>query len=186
MNLREHEWDEAKHPRAQAGGASGGEFVSAGETAARAFESSVSGKSTEYAQAFDRHGNPLLAQREGKTSGKDKAVFFTSDDIVRMVHKDALFSHNHPAGTSLSKEDMDLALLLNVKEMRAVAGAKVFIARRSGEKWGFGGGTVYDAYNKHANALKGAYTDRASLTDAVMRAVAKELRFDYVVKERAN
>ena len=184
------EWNESEHPRGQPENA--GEFAESGGTSSvmysevRDFESKISNEPVEHAQVYDGFGNALLPN--GGKTGINNFVHFTRADIDRTAQRDAIFTHNHPKGYSLSKEDMDLAIMLNLKEIRAVSGDHVFVATRIGPKWPFGGGKMYDVYDKWTKALQkdkpeGVTTD-AALSNIVMQQTAKELGFGYRVEKR--
>lgn len=76
-------------------------------------ENAIAGLKTERAQAYDEDGNTVLAK-----GGSKHSVGFTQAELDQM--KGSTFTHNHPGDTSFSQEDVDVAIICNLKEMRAV------------------------------------------------------------------
>jgi len=76
-------------------------------------------------------GNLILSQ-EGT---KNKIVLQQED--VDMMKKDgkSILTHNHPMSTSLSYADIVLASNANLKEVRAVAQKKTYLASRPSSGW---------------------------------------------------
>lgn len=68
--------------------------------------------------------NALILSPTGRTliqkGGTRNMVGFTDSEFQAFSNSDAILSHNHPSGSSLSRADMGLAINSNAKEIRAV------------------------------------------------------------------
>lgn len=94
----------------------------------------------ESAYIFDAEGNTVV-----KKGGQKYSVEFETEELRKM--KDCVFTHNHPRGwegaegswlrigSSLSKEDLALAIHWNLAEMRAVTPAYTFSMKRPENGW---------------------------------------------------
>jgi 2'-5' RNA ligase len=131
------DYDEAEHPRDESGrwtGAGGGGRMSSPvrkvmEAAERKYESA----SAEYAFIADKDGNVLLRD---KTSGAPNYVRFTEGEVSRIRSSPgAVFTHNHPAGRSLSLDDVRLARNMLLSEIRASTSTSVFSMRPGPAGW---------------------------------------------------
>ncbi|WP_290608867.1 hypothetical protein [Janthinobacterium sp.] len=85
----------------------------------------------EQLYAISGQGNLILSQ-EGS---KNKIVL--QQEHVDMMKKDGetILTHNHPMSTSLSYADIVLASNANLKEVRAVAQKKTYLASRPSNGW---------------------------------------------------
>ncbi len=88
----------------------------------------IADDTVETALVFDADGKVLLNKTGDRNSGS-----FTADEVRTM--KDATLTHNHPVGTSLSREDVMLAIQANMAEMRAVTQDYVFELPRPSTGW---------------------------------------------------
>lgn len=93
-------------------------------------------KPIEHAIAFDSNGKELFREKGGESS------VIIGRQLIDKLKKDgnAVYSHNHPRGSgSFSSQDLTLASVTNLKEMRAVTetpfGKFTFIATRPKGGW---------------------------------------------------
>ena len=105
------------------GGASGagsksGEPTPAARERLTSREFLIVNKPVEWGCVVDREGRAILDKVGEKTE-----VSFSGDEIEQM--KDRHFTHNHPSGSSLSKEDLNLALDADLASMSAVGKSKI-------------------------------------------------------------
>lgn len=77
-------------------------------------ERQIVSDATETAYVYDKRGNELLVKSTGSTS----EVTFTIDEQALM--EDAILTHNHPSGNSLSKPDVVFLFAHGLEEIRAV------------------------------------------------------------------
>lgn len=94
------------------GGASGG---GAFRKALSSVENRIYNGDTETAVVVDKDGNILIDKSEGKKS----EVAFTEEEASKM--KDAVVTHNHPSSTTFSWQDVQLLVMRELSEIRAVA-----------------------------------------------------------------
>ena len=90
-------------------------------------ENGIRDDKTETAIVFDSEGNILLKKGEGKTS----SVSFTPDESK--LFADAIFTHNHPSGSTFSEADLKTALTAGVREMRACHKSGAYVLKRTFE-----------------------------------------------------
>lgn len=81
-------------------------------------------KSYERAYIYDQNGNKLL----GKIGTLDE-VEFTEKELKLM--KDAVVTHNHPKGVTLSPDDIYMAIEHNLQEIRATGSRGTYVLRRN-------------------------------------------------------
>ena len=96
----------------------------------------------ETSHAFDPDGNPLFTNDGGKDY-----VYISPAALDKMRGKNVTFTHNHPAGwdfppsdprhngNSFSWEDIDVAMTVNAKEIRAVTPTRVYTMKRPDMGW---------------------------------------------------
>lgn len=77
-------------------------------------ESRIRSNPVETAALVGPDGNVLF----DKSDGIADAVYFTEEETKMMV--DGTLTHNHPSGTTFSKEDIDLAVSRGLRSIRAV------------------------------------------------------------------
>jgi hypothetical protein len=88
----------------------------------------------EWAQAVNPAGGRLLGPKG--VWGNATSISFTQQEHESVTNKDAVFTHNHPGRLMpLSREDIAFAMWHNLKEVRAVAGDKVYSLRRGPDGW---------------------------------------------------
>ncbi len=81
--------------------------------------------------AVSGNGTVILSKQGDRTM-----VVIDPDDAKKMQEDgNTIVTHNHPQETSLSYPDIVFASKVNLKEVRAVAGAKTYIAKRPKEGW---------------------------------------------------
>lgn len=115
-------------------------------------EDRIRSESNEHAVALAADGTVLFEH----TQNIADQISFTQEqaDILR-ANGDATLTHNHPRGTSLSADDLLVAIFANLKEMRAVGpDGAVWRVRRPGASWGY----AYDVqqWRQARDALQGA------------------------------
>ena len=118
-------------------------------------ENSIRNASVEHGAIIDENGNIIWQGSDQR----DGSVWIPHD-----LEKDRIVTHNHPlqgknkgkdrvdGGGSLSRNDLMLAVRNNVKEMRAVAGNRVYSLKRPAKGWGidygdYGRGYMYKSGN---------------------------------------
>jgi hypothetical protein len=94
-----------------------------------AIEEQIVIASVEHAVVLDDEGT-LLVNKEGKRT----EVSFTPDEVTRMRGA-AVFTHNHPGGTSFSLPDILMAKRLNIREMRVVTERALYVLRPPTAGW---------------------------------------------------
>ncbi|MBI3757949.1 MAG: hypothetical protein HY267_08230 [Deltaproteobacteria bacterium] len=92
-------------------------------------EAEIANKARETVVVFAADGT-VLVRKEG-TSNR---VTFTLEEKLRMRGA-ALYTHNHPRGTSFSPRDIRNAKLLDLKEQHAVGKHYLYILRPPTEGW---------------------------------------------------
>ncbi len=141
-------------------------------------------RDTEKAVLFDTNG--IVFEKEGEQS----YVGFTEEEMVLM--KDKILTHNHPKGTSLSFDDVKLAVKCDMKEMRACGKEYVYYVRRPENGWNVIEWpeieNLAEQYNKETRREFWDLIDRGKLTPQeasfshwhkVWTKVAKEVGLDY-------
>lgn len=141
-------------------------------------------RDTEKAVLFDTNG--IVFEKEGEQS----YVEFTEEEMVLM--KDKILTHNHPKGTSLSFDDVELAVKCDMKEMRACGKEYVYYVRRPENGWNVIEWpeieNLAEQYNKETRREFWDLIDRGKLTPQeasfshwhkVWTKVAKEVGLDY-------
>jgi hypothetical protein len=96
---------------------------------AASIEERIAAASVEHAVVLDEAGT-LLVDKEGERT----EVSFTPDEVARMRGA-AVFTHNHPGGTSFSLPDILIAKRLNIREMRVVTEQALYILRPPPVGW---------------------------------------------------
>jgi hypothetical protein len=104
------------------------ETKTAGEAAARDFESSVKDSDVENAAVFTADGHKILEK-----AGTSDTIYFEKGEIQAM--RDAYVTHNHPPGGSFSTSDVEMAIKGDVAEIRAVDQKYRYILTRGKEGW---------------------------------------------------
>jgi hypothetical protein len=104
------------------------ETKTAGEAAARDFESSVKDSDVENAAVFTADGHKILEK-----AGTNDTIYFEKGEIQAM--RDAYVTHNHPTGGSFSTSDVEMAIKGDVAEIRAVDQKYRYILTRGKEGW---------------------------------------------------
>jgi hypothetical protein len=92
------------------------------------FESEVAGKDIEHGIATSMFGGKAEVLRTFK--GEESKIDFTNDDVEALSNRNAVFTHNHPTGSSFSPEDILMAQKLDLQEMRAVGKDYIYCMRR--------------------------------------------------------
>jgi hypothetical protein len=92
-------------------------------------EEQIATAPVEHAVVLDDAGT-LLVNKEGKRM----EVSFTPDEVTRMRGA-AVFTHNHPGGTSFSLPDILMAKRLNIREMRVVTEQALYVLRPPPAGW---------------------------------------------------
>lgn len=94
----------------------GGRGGSSGMTSRNllSIENRIRNNPTETAALVGPNGEVIF----DKSDGLESAVYFTDEEASKMV--DGTLTHNHPQGTTLSADDVDLAVSKGLKEIRAV------------------------------------------------------------------
>ena len=77
-------------------------------------ESRIRSNPVETAALIGPNGDVLF----DKSDGIADAVYFTAEETSMMV--DGTLTHNHPGGTTFSKEDVDLTVSRGIRSIRAV------------------------------------------------------------------
>ena len=92
-------------------------------------EEQIATAPVEHVVVLDDAGTLLVNK-----AGERRAVSFTSDEVTRMRGA-AVFTHNHPGGTSFSLPDILMAKRLNIREMRVVTGQTLYVLRPPRDGW---------------------------------------------------
>ena len=125
-------FDPAKHPRGE-----GGRFGEGGtietvsktrESVILAEESTIRYQTYETAVIVDDKGDVVI-----KKVGDTNSVTFTSDE--KKLMEGHTLTHTHPSSCSFSSQDILMAQILNLREMRAVSGKYTYSIKPSGDKW---------------------------------------------------
>lgn len=87
-------------------------------------ENRIVSKEYETAYVYDQKGNVLL-----KKKGMAAEVEFTEDELKLM--KNAIITHNHPMGTTLSPTDIYMAMECGLQEVRATGIKGTYVLRRN-------------------------------------------------------
>lgn len=96
----------------------------------RSVERQIAGAPVEVGFALDQAGN-LLTARVGDAG----SLRFYADDMRGM--RDAILTHNHPGNGFFSFADIAFACYVNLWEIRAVAGRRVYRLSRPAAGWDF-------------------------------------------------
>jgi len=92
-------------------------------------ERSIYNRKTEKCYCFDKKGNVTVVKE-----GHERGILFTSDELNAMP-EGSVFTHNHPASTSFSPEDLFLTIRNRFKEMRAVSKKYVYSFKPDWKYW---------------------------------------------------
>lgn len=137
----------------------------------------------ETAHAFDPDGNPLFTNDGGKDY-----VEISDAALQKMTNKDVTFTHNHPAGwdfppsdprhngNSFSWEDLDVAMSVNAKEMRAITPTRVYSIKRPAAGWNATATrSAYQAANSKTRATfsEAIRTNRMTIAEAEAQHIHK-------------
>jgi hypothetical protein len=98
------------------------------ERIVRAQEDAIRHDPVESLFAFDASGNVVFS----KTGGQHD-IDLSLLEVARL--RDTVLTHNHPAGTSLSRHDVQVAAVGDLAEIRVVTTEWRFILRRPGGGW---------------------------------------------------
>lgn len=118
--------------------------------AVAAREAEIGQYDVEHLSVFDSKGNETF-----RNVGEEHSVSYKGANV-----KDAVLTHNHPGGRSLSVEDVVGAIGNDMREIRATTRTgRVFSLKRPTSGWrisGYGLGDVQDRYNYlfHVNLQK--------------------------------
>ena len=93
--------------------------------ALRSVEDKIRNDSTETAVVYDKDGNEVLNKNQGMPDGVD----FTEDEAK--LFSDAVFTHNHPSGTTFSSADIQTAISTGLKEIRACYSDGAYVLTRN-------------------------------------------------------
>lgn len=108
---------------------SAGSSYSSGEqkmrVALKSIEDKIRNDSTETAVVYDKDGNELL----NKNQGLPDRVDFTTDETK--LFADAIFTHNHPSGSTFSSADIQTAISTGLKEIRACYSDGAYVLTRN-------------------------------------------------------
>lgn len=122
-------------------------------------------KKFETGVVFDKDGNVILDKR-----GASYSVGFTNEECAMM--KDCIFTHNHPRGwgypekslgrigNSFSPEDIFLAIVHDIAEMRAVTPNYTFVMKRPEVGWEIDIKKIEKLVNQENNKLRREFTTR--------------------------
>jgi hypothetical protein len=99
-------------------------------TLLRSVERQIAKAPIEVGFVFDQAGN-LLTKQTGEVS----SLRFYADDM--RVMRDAILTHNHPGHGFFSYADIAFACYVNLWEIRAVAGRRVYRLSRPSGGWDF-------------------------------------------------
>ncbi len=102
-------------------------------------ESEIAKRKTEKAYVFDSDGNIILSKSGSKTSVK-----FILEEVEKMENN--ILMHNHPGGTSFSKQDIKSATSLGVSEIRVV-GEKYAYSMKASSTWPSWDTGIEEIYN---------------------------------------
>src|SRR5713226_9485735 len=94
-----------------------------------ALENPIATAPVERAVVFDEAG-AVLVDKEGEHA----AVSFTPEEVERMRGA-AVFTHNHPGGTSFSLPDILMAKRLNIQHMRVVTERALYMLGAPAAGW---------------------------------------------------
>ena len=93
------------------------------------FESNVATLKYEKCHCVDEDGRFVLSKE-----GEKSQISFTEDERETIRNrKGVVFSHNHPSGTSFSREDIVFAAAHGLKQIRAVGDKYVYTMESAGE-----------------------------------------------------
>lgn len=98
------------------------------EDVLREKENEIAQRQLEKAYIIDRAGNILLSKE-----GTADRVAFTPDEM--RLFKGAVLTHNHPVETSLSLQDVRLAVRTDLSEIRAVTETYVYSIKPGTQGW---------------------------------------------------
>lgn len=142
--IPDKDFNEEQHPRVPAGGPGGGEFTSGGGDSTdrpligivapvalartiRIAEDKIRNETNEHAVIVDTDGVTLAEL----TSNNPTYVQISKDIAVA----NAILTHNHPSGNSLSVQDGVTASDRNLSEIRAVVARGTYSLRRTEDMW---------------------------------------------------
>ena len=159
------------------GGGNRGVVSTKESVAVRNIEMGIRNNKFETGVVIDKNGNEIL-----RVKGKRYKVEYSVNDIIKM--KDNILTHNHPyavgkkgvlsIGTSFSREDIDAAIVADVKEIRAVTPKYTFSLKRPKGGWGV---SRYEMYSK--------YREVNSRVQKKLVSYIVDNKFSNVSKERA-
>ena len=94
----------------------------------RSVEQQLGALPSEVALAFDAAGQLRLFK-----AGEETKVAFAEAELLLL--RDTIFTHNHPSQSFLTVRDIEFACHSNVAQLRAVAGAAVYVLTRPATGW---------------------------------------------------
>jgi hypothetical protein len=90
-----------------------GEMTDTGRRLLAEHEASIYAQTWETAVVLDSSGKVLL-----RKSGDERSVTFTPEEVEKL--RGGVLTHNHPSSSSFSDDDVQLAVLKGLREIRAV------------------------------------------------------------------
>ena len=158
------------------------------------WEDKIRNEKIENAYMFDKNGKLLY-----KAKGNENSVDFTSDEWSNA--RGNIVTHNHPIDIAFSEEDIQQALLCQLKEMRAVTKTKVHIARFPEKFWKDKTtrtrmlvyekrDKLYDSYKENIVPVlekidpEGLKPSDYVKIDNAWKKISKDVGFEYIVKEK--
>jgi hypothetical protein len=95
------------------------------------FEERVREERVEHAIVVDESGNVLFEKK-----GTKKSVTFDPEEMGKIKNgTNVVLSHNHPGGSSFSKQDIMLSARNNISEIRVITSSELFVMRRPAIGW---------------------------------------------------
>lgn len=126
-------------------------------------EAKIRNMKTERVYAFDKNGMEITHTINGQ---KDRATLSAKNGQL----KDSVITHNHPnvhgntiagrVGTTLSYQDVSMAIRRNIKEMRVVTKEYTYSLKRKTSNWGVNSNDFVSSYNKEMRSWADKYKVR--------------------------
>lgn len=135
-------------------------------TSLKAAEDEIRALPYEKCRAFDLDGNLIF-----KKTGEKSQITFTREEAAKF--KDAIFTHNHPSGSSFSLQDVITSRSTDMAEIRAV-GTQYDHSLKRHEVTGWGrsdGPTAQSIYTKARSEIQAEYDKlhtQGTLTQAMI------------------
>lgn len=157
----------------------------------RDYEGKIRAQRHESALVTDASGKPLVTKRGGKDY-----VDFSSRDMAKMTGKDAIITHNHPAGwdfpkadprhngNSFSREDIEVSTRVRAGEMRAVTPTRTYYVRPPPGGWSneYFNREIAPRYDRANNDVRRDFT--RDITSRRMTIAEAEARHNHEVWQR--